>query len=71
MLVQIFEKLLRVSMIWVYLQRLIRHLVALLELALLKHQQTRIEARFEQVVRDLTCLYIVVLRLIYVPPSQL
>ena len=71
MLVQILEKLLRISMIWVDLQRLIGHLIALLELSLLEHEQGCVEARLEEIVGYLTRLQVVILRLIDVASAEL
>ena len=71
MLIQVFEKLLRISMIWVDLERLIRHLVALLKLSFLEHKQGYIKARLEEIVSDLARLQVIILRLIDVASAEL
>ena len=71
MLIQVLEKFLRISVIWVDLQRLISHLVALLELSLLEHEQGSVEARLEEIVGDLARLQIVILRLVDVTSAEL
>ena len=71
MLIQILEELLGISVIWVDLQRLIGHLVALLELSLLEHEEGCVEARLEEIVGDLARLQVVILRLVNVASAEL
>ena len=71
MLIQVLEKFLRISVIWVDLQRLISHLVALLKLSLLEHEQGSVEARLEEIVSNLARLKVVILRLVDVSSAEL
>jgi len=57
-------------MLRVDLNRLVRHGIALLEFTLLKHKERGIEARLEEVVRDLGRLQVVVLGLLNIASSK-
>ena len=57
-------------MIRVYLLSLNSHLVAFLELSLLKHKQRPVKARFKQEIGYLRCLQVVILGLVDIAASQ-